>query len=191
MYKAEYSEESTVVGILTRAYADNKGPNLIIKQDAKREYRLAKLVEYIFELCFAFGEVFLSQDKKSCALILYPEKRKGLKSIIIDFKIIVQCIGLRKLKSVLLAEIARKKIRPKTPISYLWQIAVVPEYQQKGLGSILMEKVTQYSFSQQRPLYFEAVIPQNVEWYKKLGFTVYQEADLNCKVFFIKKDIPA
>ncbi len=190
MIKASYNDKNTVVNLLSRAYEGNLGPNLVIKQDAKKPYRLIKLMECTFELCYAFGEVFLSQDKKSCALILYPEKRKGLKSIMIDLKIITQCIGLQKLKSVLFAEIARKKIRPKIPISYLWQIAVDPDHQQKGLGSILMEKVTQYSFSQQRPIYFEAVILRNVMWYKKLGFTVYHEADLNSKVFFLKKDIP-
>jgi hypothetical protein len=191
MYKANYSDKNIVVDILTRANDTNPGANLIIKQDGKRILRLSKLMAHIFEVCFLFGEVFLSEDKKACALILYPEKRKGsLKSILLDIKLVLQCIGFRNIFNILSSEKTRKQIRPQSPISYLWNIGVDPHYQRKGIGSLLMKEITQYSFSKQRPIYFEAMIPHNVSWYRKLGFTIYHEENLLQKVFFLKKDIP-
>ncbi|MFN8406787.1 MAG: GNAT family N-acetyltransferase [Sphingobacteriaceae bacterium] len=191
MYKAEYCDKGIVVDILTRANDTNPGANLIIKQDQKRVLRLSKLMAHIFDVCYLFGEVFLSKDKKACALVLYPEKRKGsIKSILLDIKLVFQCIGFRNIFKILSSEKARKKIRPKSPISYLWNIGVDPQYQRKGLGSFLMEEVTRHSFSQQRPIYFEAMIPHNISWYKKMGFTLYHEEHLVQKVSFFKKDMP-
>lgn len=191
MYKAEYCDKSIVVDILTRSNDTNPGANLIIRQDQKRVLRLSKLMAHIFEVCYLFGEVFLSKDKKACALILYPEKRKGsIKSMLLDIKLAFQCIDFRNIFKILSSEKARKKIRPKSPISYLWIIGVDPEHQRKGLGSTLMESLTAYSFSNQRPIYFEAMIPRNVSWYQKLGFIVYHEEYLLQKVSFLKKEIP-
>lgn len=87
-YKAEYSDKDLVVEILTKSNDTNPGANLIIKQDQKRVLRVSKLMTHIFEVCYLFG-VFLSKDKTACALILYPEKRKGsLKSIWLDIKLV-------------------------------------------------------------------------------------------------------
>lgn len=191
MYKAEYSDKNIVVDILTRSNDANPGANLIIKQDRKRLLRLSKLMAHIFEVCYQFGEIFLSKDKKACALILYPEKRKGsVKSVLLDIKLVFQCIDIRNIFKILSSEKARKKTRPESQISYLWIIGVDPKYQRKGIGSSLMESVTKHSFSKGRPIYFEAMIPRNVLWYKKLGFTLYHEEYLLKKVSFFKKNIP-
>ena len=94
MTKASYSDRKTVVSILTASFADNKSVNYIIKQDAKKKHRIGKLMEYSFDYCFWFGEILLSDDKKACALIIFPDKKNTtLKSVVADIKLITSCTG--------------------------------------------------------------------------------------------------
>ena|ERR1035437_9531458 len=82
MIRAEYNDKNRVVDILTTSFDDNKSVNYIIKHDKKRVKRIKKLMEYSFDMCYFFGDVFLTDDKKGCALILLPDKKKtNLKSI--------------------------------------------------------------------------------------------------------------
>ncbi|MFX6031787.1 hypothetical protein ABTE99_19625, partial [Acinetobacter baumannii] len=76
-----------VTDILTRSFVDNKSVNYIIKQDEKREQCLKGLMEYSFDVCNLFGEVFISDDRKACALIVVPDRKKvTVKSILLDIK---------------------------------------------------------------------------------------------------------
>ena len=150
MIKAKYSDKNTVVNLLSKAYDGNLGPNLIIKQDEKVAYRLTKLMEYIFEMCYMFGDVFLSDDRKACACLLYPDKKKiSLKSIQLAIKLIFQCKKIKKLKEVWMGEIIRRKIRRKKPYSYGWVIGVDLTCQKKGYGNALVQELVAYSFAKQ------------------------------------------
>ncbi len=72
MVKAEYNSKTLVVDILTKSFDTNQSVNYIINQDEKRKKRIKNLMEYSFDVCYLFGKVFLSDDKKSCALIVLP-----------------------------------------------------------------------------------------------------------------------
>jgi hypothetical protein len=50
--------------------------NYITRQDNKRKKRINALMAYSFEVCLMFGEVWLSADRRACALILYPDQKK-------------------------------------------------------------------------------------------------------------------
>lgn len=115
------------VDLLIRAYQGNLGPLLIIKRDRHIAYRLRKLMEYVFETCFQFGEVLLSKDGYACICLLYSDKKRTtLKSICQTVSLIFQAIGLRKLPSVLRSERIRQQVRPKKRYAYGWLIGVDP-----------------------------------------------------------------
>jgi len=76
MKKADYQDKNLVVDILTKSFDTNQSVNYIVKQDKKRIKRVCALMDYSFEVCNLFGNVFLSDNKKACALILYPDKKK-------------------------------------------------------------------------------------------------------------------
>jgi len=60
-----------------------------------------------------FGDVFLSEDKAGCALILLPDKKKTtLKSISLDIKLILTCMGLSNAKKAMDREAKIKKLHP-------------------------------------------------------------------------------
>jgi hypothetical protein len=76
MIKAGYEDKQLIVNILVKSFDDNKSVNYIVKQDNKRKQRLRKLMEYSFDVCCLFGDVFLSGDKKACALIVKSDLNK-------------------------------------------------------------------------------------------------------------------
>lgn len=69
MKKAVYSDRSTVVEILTKSFNTNKS---VIYAVGKREKRIERLMRYSFNICFSFGEIYLSDDNDACILFLDP-----------------------------------------------------------------------------------------------------------------------
>lgn len=189
MMKAEYKDKGLIADILTKSFNDNKSVNYIVKQDGKREQRLRSLMEYSFDICYLFGDVFLSDDKKGCALIVLPDKKKSnLKSILLDLKLIFNCTGLSNVSKAMDREAKIKKLQPKELLYYLWFIGVNPADQNKGIGSNLLSEVIDEGMSKQRTICLETSTVKNLPWYEKFGFKIYNELDLSYKLFFLKKD---
>ena len=190
MIKAESKDKNLVVDILTKSFDTNQSVNYIVKQDEKRVQRVRSLMDYSFEVCYSFGDVFLSDDKKGCALITYPDKKKTtLKSILLDIKLIVSAVGLMNIKKTLARESLINKMHPKEPMYYLWFIGIDPEHQNEGIGSILLDDIIEDSEHKQRPIYLETSTVKNLPWYKKFGFQIYHELDLSYKLFFLKREL--
>lgn len=190
MIKAERKDKNLVVDILTKSFDTNQSVNYIVKQDHKRAQRVRSLMDYSFEVCYLFGDVFLSDDKKGCALITYPDKKKTtLKSILLDIKLILSAVGLKNIKKTLAREAKINEIQPKEPKYYLWFIGVDPEHQNEGIGSILLDDIIEDSEHKQRPIYLETSAVKNLPWYKKFDFQIYHELDLSYKLFFLKREL--
>lgn len=190
MKKAEKNNKPLVIEILAKSFNSNSSVNYIIKQDSKREKRIRALMDYSFEVCSAFGDVFLSDDKKACALIVYPDKKKAtLKSILLDIKLIFQAVGLGNISKTLKREKLITTIQPKVPMSYLWFIGVDPLTQGRGIGSKMLQEIIDYSNSNNRPIYLETSTVKNLPWYEKFGFEVYNEKELTYHLYFFKRDV--
>ncbi len=190
MIKAKYSDKNLIVDILTNSFDTNQSVNYIVKQDQKRVQRVSLLMDYSFEVCYLFGDVFLSNDKKACALVIYPDKKKTtLKSILLDVKLILSSVGLKNIKKAIARESMINKIQSKELKYYLWFIGVDPEYYNKGIGSILLGEIIEDSEHKKRPIYLETSMLKNLPWYEKFGFQIYHELDLSYKLFFLKREL--
>lgn len=189
MLKAEYKDKRHIVNILSESFGNNKSVNYIIKQDKKRIQRIRILMEYSFEVCYHFGDIFLTEDKKGCALIILPDKKKTtLRSIMLDVRLIISAIGLSNIKKAIKRESIINKFHPDKPFYYLWYIGVEPTKQSKGIGSKLLQEVIEYSKSIERPIYLETSTLQNIPWYKKFGFKIYNQLDFGYQLFFMKRE---
>ena len=186
MKKADYKDKNLIVDILTRSFDTNQSVNYIVKQDKERIKRVGALMDYSFEVCYLFGDVFLSDDKKACALVLYPDKKKtSLKSVLLDVKLITSCVGLKNIKRTLARESMIKKAQPKELMYYLWFIGVDPSHQNTGIGTTLLNDLIEDSKVQKRQIYLETSTLKNIPWYQRLGFHIYHELDLSYKLFFL------
>src|ERR1700682_5673552 len=95
MNRATNDDREFIVSLLADSFKDNLSVNYIVRQDEIRLNRVRALMEYSFDMCFNFGEVWLSDDTKGCALILYPHSKKfSLLSIWLDIRLIFKAIGL-------------------------------------------------------------------------------------------------
>lgn len=187
MVRANYADKDTTANILTLSFNDNKSVNYIIMQDEKRERRLQNLMQYAFDVCFMFGNVFITEDRKGCALVIFPDKKKtNLKSVWLDLKLILSSTGLRNIKKALKRESEIKKLQPKEPVYYLWFIGVLPDEQNKGIGSTLLSGLIEDAHSQNRTVCLETSTPKNIPWYKKFGFEIYNELDIGYRLLFLK-----
>jgi N-acetylglutamate synthase-like GNAT family acetyltransferase len=189
MRKANYQDKPLIVDILTQSFESNQSVNYVVNQNGKRINRIQALMDYSFEVCKLFGDVFISDDRKACALIMYPDKKKtSLKAIMLDIKLIIQCVGIKNIKKTLNREALIKKIQPKELMTYLWFIGVKPKDQNKGFGSNMLQSIIDYSVQSNRPIYLETSTVRNLLWYKRFGFEIYNEQDLSYRLYFLKRD---
>jgi ribosomal protein S18 acetylase RimI-like enzyme len=187
MTRADYNDKSRVVDILTQSFEENKSVNYVIKQDNKRTERLKNLMEYSFEICYLFGDVLFSDDKKACALIVYPDKKKvSLKSVWLDVKLALSTIGISNLGKAMKREAIIKKGHPETLFSYLWFIGVKSDEQNKGAGSHLLSEIIDKGKAEGRIICLETSTERNLPWYKKFGFKIYKELDFGYKLYCMK-----
>lgn len=190
MIKANYNHKSLIVDILSKSFDENKSVNYVIKQDRNRKERIRRLMEYSFEICFLFGEIYLNEDKSGCALVLYPEKKRTtLKTLLLDVKLAFFCIGVTRVRKVLQRESKIKRNYPKSPLTYLWFIGVYPAKQKSGIGSALLKEVLKESFSQNRHIYLETSIFENLKFYKRNGFKVYNKLKFDHTLYLLKREI--
>lgn len=172
MIRATHTDKETVIGILTAAFADNKSVNYVVRQGRGKMGRIRTLMAYSFELCMLFGTVYLSEDRQACALTLFPDRKKtSLKTILLDLQLALKVIGLMRVRRVMQRESRIKAQYPAMPIHYLWFIGVSPEAQHRGTGNRLLRQLMAHG---QRPVYLETSMADNVKWYTKRGFEVYQ-----------------
>ncbi|HSH64266.1 MAG TPA: GNAT family N-acetyltransferase [Bacteroidia bacterium] len=190
MIKANYSDKQLVLDILCKSFDSNKSVNYVVKQDENRQRRIRNLMDYSYEICSMFGQVYLSDDKKACALTLFPDKKKtSLKSILLDAKMAISCVGLNRVSKVLDRDSKIKKSYPNDQILYLWFIGVNPGEQKKGIGSSLLKDIIKESAISKRPIYLETSMPENIRFYNKLGFNIYKELDFGHTLFLIKREL--
>ncbi|MBB6498761.1 GNAT family N-acetyltransferase [Pedobacter cryoconitis] len=188
MRKATREDKSLIVDMLSKCFDDNQSVNYIVKQDHKRKQRIISLMHYSFEICHLFGDVFISDDKKACALILYPEQKKiTLKAAVLDLMLLLNCIGINNAGKAMSREGKIKGQYPDEPIYYLWFLGVDLDEQGKGLGSNLLNELINDSEKKQRSIYLETSTLRNIPFYKKFNFSIFQELDFGYKLYMLKR----
>lgn len=186
MKKASVNDRALVVDLLAQSFEDNPSVNYIVRQDDKRIARIRALMAYSFDVCSLFGDVWLADDRKSCALVLYPDqKRTTFKAIWLDVKLILNAIGLDGIKKALKREAQIKKKQMQVPMTYLWFIGVSPLYQHRGMGNKLLQQVLAEAQRINRPVFLETSILKNIAWYERFGFHVYDKLELDYTLYFL------
>lgn len=190
MLKANYNDTQLIEELLSKSFEENKSVNYIIRQDDKKAQRIRALMAYSIETCTLFGDVWLSDDKNACALILYPQQKKTtLRSIWLDLKLIFRAISLSGIIKTMKRENLIKAKQPKIDMAYLWFIGVNPMYQHSGIGSQLLKEVISDATLKGLPVYLETSTVRNIPWYTRFGFQIYDEVDLTYTLYFLKRDL--
>lgn len=187
MRKANFSDKSIILHILTRSFDDNKSVNYVIKQGQNRVDRIKRLMDYAFNMCNAFGEVWIAHDQQACALVLFPDKKQSsFRTLLWDFKLALSVIGFTRVTEVLKREAMIKLNHPREPFAYLWFIGVNPEVQGKGVGSSLVQGLIR-EYENKRPIYLETSMQRNLPFYEKLGFEIFSSMQLTYTLYQLRR----
>jgi ribosomal protein S18 acetylase RimI-like enzyme len=188
MIQAAYKDKPLVIDILTKAFDSNKSVNYVVKQDSKREKRIRTLMDYSFEASWAAGEIYLTQDKKAVVLLLLPHTKKtSIKSIFQDLNLALTAIGITRVPKVLKLESSIKKHYPKC-LMYISFIGVIPELQRTGIGSSLLKDIIQLSIKRKIPIYLETSRIENISFYEKHNFEIYNKIEPEHVIYMFKRD---
>lgn len=188
MRKATSSDKPLILDILTCSFDDNKSVNYVVEQDRNRVDRIRKLMDYSYNVCNEFGEVWISDDQQACALILFPDKKRStFRTLLWDLKLAFSAIGIDRVNAVLKREAMIKSNHPKAPFAYLWFIGVNPQFQRKGIGSELLGKVIRECERKERPIYLETSMEKNLPFYKKFGFEVFNSIQLSYTLYPLRR----
>lgn len=189
MIKATAADKDLVVKILTSAFLENRSVNYIIKQDDFKQKRIEALMEYSFDFCQSVGKIYLSNDKKACALISFPDrKRTNFKSVFLDLKLIMKSAGISNISKILAREKLISQNYPAPEIYYLWFIGVAPENQNQGFGQKLLTEIIGDANQMNRPIYLETSTEKNLSWYLKAGFEIYNQLDFGYPLFLLRRE---
>ncbi|QNK64675.1 GNAT family N-acetyltransferase [Pedobacter sp. PAMC26386] len=186
MIKATVKDKSLVIRILADSFDDNKSVNYIVKQDSQRIKRIEALMSYSFNICLMFGEVYLSENKQACALVLFPDRKKfTLKAFWLDLILVFKAIGIGRAGKAINRENLIKSKYPREPYYYLWFLGVFNSAQNNGIGSQLLTELIQDSQKQNRDIYLETSTLKNIPWYIKFNFRIYHEIDFGYKLYLL------
>lgn len=191
MIRASKKDKETIVNLLWSTFIELEFPNsinFVVKQDQKRSTRLRYLMEYQYNVALKYGEIWLSDDKEGCILLLFPEKKGFSLSLLLwEIKLALCCIGLENVTKVLKRESQLKKKHPKVPFIYFWLMAVNPEAQGTGIGQKLLSEVLEKYKNSNKPFYLETTTKSNLKFYTKNDFIIFDNTDtLNYPLFFLK-----
>lgn len=191
MIKATKEDKDIVVAILTSAFEPITIPNsinFVVKQDHKRKERLQVLMEHLFNNSLCFGEVFLSDNKKACALIQYPHTKKvTLQTILWDINLVFNCIGITNVFKVVKREITLKKYHSKEPHIHPMILGTFSEERGKGHGFRLIKQLQSYYNAHTLPIIIETTTKENLELYRYFGFEVFKKTtELEYPLYFLK-----
>ncbi|WP_161596886.1 GNAT family N-acetyltransferase [Chitinophaga vietnamensis] len=171
MIQASLADKPMATAILAKAYEKNDTINETILPG-----KLQWLMDYSFEVALHAGAVYLSDDKKAVALLLFPEKMKvSFKSILRDLHFLFFIGGFKRAMTALSRERAVRDAHPAGRISHLWYLATDPAHAGQGIGATLMQELIRLAQQQQRILCVESRIEKNTIWYQKRGLLPYRE----------------
>lgn len=190
MTRANVRQKKLIVDLLTAAFQDNQSVNFIVPQDKRRLKRISALMDYSFEMCHHFGDVWLTEQQDACALILYSHLKKfSMLACWLTVKLILQAIGIGGIFKALKHEGRIKQLQPQLPATYLWFIGVEPTAQHAGRGSQLLKEIIALADKKNLPVYLETSTLSNLPWYQKYGFAAYGQADFGFTLYFLRRNL--
>ena len=192
MRKAEKTDISLVVDILSSSFLENPSVNWVIKNDNKIEKRIQVLCRYSFLTTLIRNGVYISSNEKGVALCYkYNEKNETLSDYRNQLVLAIMAIGLRRVPGVLRREAYIKKYRPKDGnYLYFWFFGVKRGHQNGESAKELKNNILSYADKKGLAIYLETSVEKNKRVYERYGFEVYHiwiDHEKNVELYFMRR----
>ncbi|MPR37421.1 GNAT family N-acetyltransferase [Salmonirosea aquatica] len=189
MVEATHQDRELAIEILAQSFQDNLSVNYLIPQDSKRMQRIRELMAYSFDLCTLYGKAVLSENKKACALVIFPDlKRTSVQSLLLSGRLIFKAMGIGNIGKALSRENQVAQNHPSTPIYHLWFLGVLPESQGRGIGGKLLDELLADAVRMNRSVYLETSTLRNISWYEGHGFSIYGKILLSYTLYLMRNN---
>jgi ribosomal protein S18 acetylase RimI-like enzyme len=73
-------------------------------------------------------------------------------------------------------------------MTYLWFIGVDPAWQHQGIGGKLLNEIIEEANMESLPVYLETSTLQNLPWYERFGFEIYNKLEMSYTLFFLRRE---
>ena len=177
IFVAGDEDVSALTGVLSRAFDVDPVMNWVLRQDAGRPAAFEWMFRLSLALTLPQGNVYTTADRNAAALWAPPGKwrwRAGWFRQLHQAPGFVRAVGLRRMPRVLPAVSALEARHPQLPHFYLFQLAVDPTQQGRGIGSALLRHTLEACDRDGHPAYLENSNPRNGPLYERHGFTVLE-----------------
>lgn len=176
MIKATKEHKNLVVDILVSAFIDLKEDNsinFIVGYGNNRIKKMRYLMAYLFEISMLFGEVYITNNDKSCLLLSYSDKEKvTLKTIVLDILLLFRVIGVIKIFKVLKRQKVVKQFYPENKHIKPIIMGSLKEAYGSGSAARLVIGVMKKYKKNKKPVIVDTVSTYNIKLYKKFGFKI-------------------
>ncbi len=178
LYKVRRRDIKKAVEVLTKAFDRDPLTQFMFPNDETRQNRSSHYFKFIISYGLKFGEVYAPSPKIEGLAIWYLSDKYEM-----TMMKQLRAGGMR-----LFMKLKKETIRRMLPLGrfsgemhrkyghfrhwYLSPIGVDPEYQGKGLGSLMIRTMLSRIDDEKLPCLLETQNPTNVEIYKRFGFEV-------------------
>ncbi len=168
--------ENEFAGVLSRAFYSDPYYVFVMPNGNKRMAQLHWWMKILLRYTLIYGNIYFTDDHKSVAMWMGPDKPMiddikilSLGLIMYPFK-----IGVRNF--IKLLDISGQWDKEHKKLNkrhyYLMVIGVEPEYQQKGIGSRLMQVGLKKADNEKLECFLETVTYEDVRFYLKHNFEI-------------------
>jgi ribosomal protein S18 acetylase RimI-like enzyme len=168
--RAEPSDASAVVDLLSRAFFDDPVASFLFPDRGTRPARLHRFFELqLTENYLRRGVVYVTEDLDGAGLWMppgapAPTTRERFLHAAFSFR-----LGERRQSAHRLTTLLEHK-HPREPHWYLGALGVEPAHQGSGVGTALLEAMLERCDRDLATVYLEASRPESARLYARLGF---------------------
>ena len=179
-------QRDEAVGVLCAAFYDYPVMRYTLKDDDEASYddRLLALIGFFADARFMRGNPVLGirDDGKLAAVLLAnrPEAIPWPPDLVTVYSELKESLGDAAWSRLEAFEEATSSFEPEAVHHYIGMVGVLPEYQGKGYGTVLMREVEAMAraHAESIGICLSTETPENVPYYEHLGYEVIGEADV-------------
>ena len=170
--------------VLARAYLKDPLFSYFIPDLLEKQNKVQYLFNFQIHYSLSYGEVYTTSPNIEAIALWLPNNKTDIspwQAIRHGFLSLCLKLGLKSMKKFFLYnEFCEEhhKLNANIPHWYLYNIAVDPEHQKKGLASKLLKPFFARMDKLNMSCYLETQIEENVSLYKHFGFEVVETATL-------------
>lgn len=181
MRKATDDDHENVIDVTARTFDDDPVLDWMLRRDDRHSEAVRLFMQALGRLIyFRHNEVYVNEAGTGATMWLPPGASGdiGILEQIRSIPTMIRMAGLSGISRLWRVQSLLEKKHPTQPHYYLFTIAALPEKRGQGIGSSLMEPMTQRFDEQQVGAYLENSREANFPFYRRHGFEVMEHLHL-------------